>query len=214
MTADSSAPNPYFVLDPPPGDQPGWHTMTELISGSGLLRAKVTATAAALGTDDLRVAASIDHLGVTARIVSPVLAHLARTQTVPPVSPDRMWWRPAQPGPMALAAHLEPGLPATPMALLDGVVRPVLVPLLHAYGSGFHVSSRVLRGNVASALDGARRAIDSTALDPLVRDVLGLGELSGTAAQLPPAFRRASCCLLYRVPGRGLCGDCVLTPRA
>jgi FhuF 2Fe-2S C-terminal domain len=213
VTADRPAPNPYFVLDPPPGDRTGWHTITELISDSDLLRAKVTATATALGTDDLRVAASVDHLGTTARIISPVLAHAAARQTIPLVGPDRMWWRPARPGPMDLAADLTPGSPATPTAVLDGVVRPVLEPLLHAYASGFHVSSRVLHGNVASALNGARRAIGSAALDDLVRAVLGSGELSGTAAQLPPAFRRASCCLLYRLPGRGLCGDCVLTPR-
>jgi hypothetical protein len=114
---------------------------------------------------------------------------------------------------MGLAAELTPGPPATPTALLECVVRPVLEPLRRAYGSGFRVSSRVLRGNVASALDGARQAIDSPAVDDLVRDALGLGELSGTAAQLPPTFRRASCCLLYRLPGRGLCGDCVLTSR-
>ena len=26
-------------------------------------------------------------------------------------------------------------------------------------------------------------------------------------------FRRRSCCLLYRVPGAGLCGDCILAGR-
>jgi ferric iron reductase protein FhuF len=50
-------------------------------------------------------------------------------------------------------------------------------------------------------------------MDGVVRQLLGLGELSATAAQLSPSFRRASCCLLYRLPGRGLCGDCVLTSR-
>jgi hypothetical protein len=213
VTADGSAGNPYFALDPPPADPHGLHTIAELIGESWLLRAKVMATAAALGTDDLRVAASVDHLGTSARIVSPLLAYVAVRQTIPSVRPERMWWRPAQPGPMGLAAELVSGPPPTPTALLDGVVRPVLQPLLHAYGSRFRVSPQVLRGNIASALDGARRAIDSPAVDDLVRDVLGLGELSGTAAQLPPAFRRASCCLLYRLPDRSLCGDCVLTSR-
>jgi hypothetical protein len=129
------------------------------------------------------------------------------------VRPDRRWWRPARPGPLGLAADLTAGPRSTPEALVDGVVTALLEPVLQAYGSAFDVSSQVLRGNVASALDGARQAIGSPAVDVLVRGVLGLGVLSGTAAKLPPTFRRNSCCLLYRLPGRGLCGDCVLTSR-
>ncbi|WP_199808608.1 (2Fe-2S)-binding protein, partial [Streptomyces sp. NRRL S-146] len=33
----------------------------------------------------------------------------------------------------------------------------------------------------------------------------GAGTLDGTA------FRRRSCCLYYRVPGGGVCGDCCFT---
>jgi ferric iron reductase protein FhuF len=29
----------------------------------------------------------------------------------------------------------------------------------------------------------------------------------------PDRFVRASCCLFYRIPGGGLCGDCVLAHR-
>jgi ferric iron reductase protein FhuF len=34
--------------------------------------------------------------------------------------------------------------------------------------------------------------------------------LAGTARVLPPGFVRNSCCLFYRVPGAGLCADCIL----
>jgi|GEM_PF-1837329 hypothetical protein len=34
----------------------------------------------------------------------------------------------------------------------------------------------------------------------------GTGQLTGTGL----AFRRRSCCLYYRLPGGGLCGDCCL----
>ncbi|MGG7569367.1 (2Fe-2S)-binding protein [Streptomyces sirii] len=33
---------------------------------------------------------------------------------------------------------------------------------------------------------------------------------SGTLDPTVPAFSRRSCCLYYRAPGGGLCGDCVL----
>ena len=213
MTPSRSTANPYFVLEPPPGNTVGWHTVADLIADRDLLRTKVTTTATSLGTDDLRVAASVDHLGINARIVSPLLAYVAAEDAVPVVRPDRLWWRPARPGPIGLAADLTAGPRSTPEALVDGVVTALLEPVLQAYGSAFDVSSQVLRGNVASALDGARQAIGSPAVDVLVRGVLGLGVLSGTAAKLPPTFRRNSCCLLYRLPGRGLCGDCVLTSR-
>jgi hypothetical protein len=201
--------NPYFALEWPPRDTAGWHTLADLTTDRVLLRAKVTATANALNTDELRVAASIDHLGTSARIVSPLLRHVHTRGRVPQVSPHGVWWQPARPGPIRLAADLE-AAPDAPQAVLDGIVRSLLAPLVAAYEVEYAVSPHVLWGNVASALNGARAAIASPGVDRLVRDLLRAGELSGTAAQLPPAFRRNSCCLLYRLPGRGLCGDCVL----
>jgi ferric iron reductase protein FhuF len=48
--------------------------------------------------------------------------------------------------------------------------------------------------------------------------VLGTGPFARAGELLPPrdpdmvwTFRRRSCCLYYRVPGGGLCDDCVLT---
>ena len=82
----------------------------------------------------------------------------------------------------------------------------------------------MLRGNVASALAGAAAVLAGTcparaeaaywltaqmlALEPW----RGTGEfvLSGPGGSRPQ-FVRHSCCLLYRVPGAGTCGDCVLT---
>ena len=37
---------------------------------------------------------------------------------------------------------------------------------------------------------------------------------TGTLGPDGEGFRRRSCCLYYRVPGGGLCGDCVLGPLA
>ena len=54
----------------------------------------------------------------------------------------------------------------------------------------------------------------------LARHLLTTPPLYGTATLLaaePPdvgwTFRRHSCCLYHRVPGGGLCGDCVLVDR-
>ncbi|MGK5626949.1 (2Fe-2S)-binding protein [Streptomyces sp. URMC 123] len=44
--------------------------------------------------------------------------------------------------------------------------------------------------------------------DPLLR---GTGTVSASGGR--PGFVRRSCCLYYRVPGGGLCGDCVLRTR-
>ncbi|MGZ4663789.1 MAG: (2Fe-2S)-binding protein, partial [Frankiaceae bacterium] len=53
----------------------------------------------------------------------------------------------------------------------------------------------------------------------LVERMLELPPLSGTGELVQPVrfrperfFVRRSCCLFYRVPGAGTCGDCVLTP--
>lgn len=213
MTPDGITNNPFFALEAAPRSTDGWRTVADLATDRDLLRRKVTATATALDTQDLRVAASVDHLGTCARIASPLLHFVGTRSAAPDVAPDRLWWRPARPGPIRLAATLAPVAPATPEAVLERIVDGVLAPLVPSYGSAYQVSPQVLWGNVASALDGARKAIAATEVDGIVRAVLGLGELARTAERLPPAFRRTSCCLFYRLPGGGLCGDCVLKSR-
>lgn len=84
----------------------------------------------------------------------------------------------------------------------------------------FGVSPKVLRGNAASGLVGALRVlIDRVPSGAAVELAAALladgGALAGTGTFLHEeglgvAFVRRSCCLYYRVPGGGLCGDCVL----
>ncbi|ETB34971.1 hypothetical protein N602_27770, partial [Mycobacterium avium subsp. hominissuis 10-5606] len=38
----------------------------------------------------------------------------------------------------------------------------------------------------------------------------GIMSGAGTVTGPPLDFRRASCCLFYRLPGGSVCGDCVL----
>lgn len=89
----------------------------------------------------------------------------------------------------------------------------------------FRLSPLVLRGNIASALAGAAGMLARSFPDraeiagQLAAGILALGPLRGAGefvqpdASQPRRFLvRRSCCLYYRVPGGGTCGDCVLTP--
>jgi hypothetical protein len=200
----------YFAIETP-DDRHGWTTLSALASDAAVLSAKVDATRTALGADaDRRVAASIDFLGVAARVLSPAVGWAAADGRAPVLELHAIWWRPAVPGPMRLAMDVRSWRDASAMALLDGTVRPVIAPVLAAYGTAFALSQQVLWGNVASALSGAAARLATTRANELVGDMLSLGELAGTAQSLPPRFVRNSCCLYYRLPGGGLCGDCVL----
>jgi ferric iron reductase protein FhuF len=89
----------------------------------------------------------------------------------------------------------------------------------------FALSDHVLWGNVASALGGANGMIADVApayaltSAEIVEEALSRPPLLGMAKLVRPSPDRArwflvrrNCCLYYRVPGGGMCGDCVLTP--
>jgi hypothetical protein len=87
-----------------------------------------------------------------------------------------------------------------------------------AAGLRVKLAPGLLSGNIASALVGAARALLAARPD-LRRSIVGItsallstGILAGsgviTSGELD--FRRRSCCLLYRAPGGGKCGDCPL----
>jgi FhuF 2Fe-2S C-terminal domain len=124
----------------------------------------------------------------------------------------------AEPGQLATAgpARLADALAGM---VLDGPVRT----LVEASGA-FGVSPQVGWGNVASVVNGAKALIGAaepgltTAADALVTGLLNQPPLRGThqlgthQVSTAPAFRRRSCCLVYRLaasPGP-VCGDCVL----
>jgi ferric iron reductase protein FhuF len=84
----------------------------------------------------------------------------------------------------------------------------------------------VLWGDAASGVAAARRlvtaarpgsAVRATALAERLLSVPRLAATTTLRAPEPPdvtwTFRRRSCCLYYRVPGGGVCGDCVLHDR-
>jgi hypothetical protein len=109
--------------------------------------------------------------------------------------------------------------------LSERCVQGMASPVADAFHSLFRLSPLVLRGNIASALAGAAGMLARSFPDQaetsgqLTARILALGPLRGTGefvqpdASQPQRFLvRRSCCLYYRVPGGGTCGDCVLTP--
>ncbi|WP_455359006.1 (2Fe-2S)-binding protein [Streptomyces sp. SYSU K21746] len=218
-----AAIGPYFAVTC--GERPdpdGFLPLTELYADADALKAYVQAVGQRIGTDQMRVAASTLHLGTASRLWSIALASVALTGGVPDLNPEQLWWRPALSGPIDLWLPAPRELPGAAAAAVHGTVAVQnLRPLAEAVQRVSGVSPRILRGNAASALVGALRVLITRAphvpqpVIPLVRDLLGREPLTGAGAFDPGAdgtitFRRRSCCLYYRVPGAGTCGDCIL----
>ncbi|MGW2813216.1 (2Fe-2S)-binding protein [Streptomyces sp. NPDC001415] len=186
------------------------------------LAARIDTVAARLRAPERRVAASIAHLGLAARLWSIALGPAALHGVLPDLAPDRLYWDGGRTSPDDLL--LAPGgksREATAERVAESVLDGHLAPLAEAVRRDTPVSYGLLRGNAGSALAGAVRELHGWARKsgrPEVGDrALALGaelfthpDLAGTGTLLPgPAFRRRSCCLYYRCPGGGLCGDCV-----
>lgn len=211
---DLAGLGPYFAVEREPAPD-GWLPLDDL--RDELLAARVAHTRRSLAerarteVED-RVAASIMSLGLFARLVSPVLGSLALHAQPPRIDLITTRWRPVESGPWPIA--VEPGAPRT----LDEVITEVIGPLSDRLAAGFSLSRTILDGNAASAVFGAvamlRRlgtADAGRAADTALGSLAG-GPLRG-AGKVEGGFVRASCCLYYRLPGGGYCGDCVLAAR-
>lgn len=216
----------YFALpvrDAPPRSG-GWRTTASLYAGAAL-GTLLDVTQERLATDERRVAASILHQGYAARLWSAALGRTLTGGGVPSLDPEALWWRTTKlslvelllvaPTPSVVAERpAASAAEAIASVVLDGHLDPLASALRTSTG----VSATILEGNVASALVGTLRVLAATPLDAAARalggalldqpPLRGLGQADLTAS--PPTYRRNSCCLFYRVPGGGLCGDCVL----
>jgi ferric iron reductase protein FhuF len=97
---------------------------------------------------------------------------------------------------------------------MTDLLTDVLAPLTDALAEQNSLSPQVLSGNITSAVFGAARMVGVARPDlaPAAREAaatLLAGPLAGTGV-LGETFVRSSCCLYYRIPGGGYCGDCVL----
>ncbi|MEU1624732.1 (2Fe-2S)-binding protein [Streptomyces sp. NPDC020096] len=198
------------------------------------LAERVTAVAQRLRTDEPRVAGSLVFQGLAARLWSIALGSAVLCGRMPLLAPERVWWHPDRMAPddLWLPAPAAPPAAGPELArqLEAAVVEGHLVPLHEAIRSLCPVSPRLLWGNAGSALAGslrvlhgwcrihgrpdqAHRALELAGRLLTHRPLHGTGTLREAPGDPDPAFARRSCCLYYRVPGGGLCGDCVLLRR-
>lgn len=238
---DVAGLGPFFAVSANPTEEvdPTWTPWRAFYAEPSVMAARVDLVAGALGTADRRVAASIALQGLAARLVSPILAVTAVHRLVPPWTPDSLRWRPAASGPWPMWESVLDGWAgssdrggsasgpddaalghAVVDAVVDALVEPHLVALVEVTRAVESVSTRVLRGNVASAVAAAGAMVARSrpgAAGTAARVVAGLlesGLLAGTGGfGAGGSFRRRSCCLYYRISGGGTCGDCVLSPR-
>ncbi|MFJ7239953.1 (2Fe-2S)-binding protein [Streptomyces olivaceus] len=180
---------------------------------------RVRKVATALGTTENRVAASVAHQGLAARLWSVALACAVLYGHIPDLDPGRLHWDPDATAPDDLWLTEVHARPSDAGTLADAVLTTHLTPLTDAVHARWGVADGLLRGNAASALVGAGRELGRWArrhgrtgtadrARSLTAALLAHPLLAGTGTLTGTSFRRRSCCLYYRVPGGGVCGDC------
>lgn len=215
----------YFAIETAPPAE-GWRPLTDLFTDPDALADRITAVTHRLDAAERRVAASILFQGLAARLWSPALGAAVAHDLLLDLDPGRLYWRPADTGPMPLRAPSPTGWSTgdperVRTFLYETVVDGLLEPLAAAVRRTTRIAPGLLWGNAASALAGTVRAIArerpglTAPAAALVRDLLARGVLKGTGELHEPFpgrhfFVRRSCCLYYRLPDAGKCGDCAL----
>jgi hypothetical protein len=221
---------PYFAWEPWEPEA-GWRPWSELADPAVAAERVGAARAALVAMFGLaeeavpeRVVASVTLLGWAARVVSPLLGAAVVGGGLP--VPGALWWRPVAGGPLPVAyadVVVEPDVTGLAAVAVEGLLGPVV----ETFRERFALSPKVLAGNVASALAGAAGMIADQAPEyaeragSLAAEVLAAPTLAGAGELVRPDPERArrflvrrNCCLYYRIPGGGTCGDCILTPEA
>ncbi|MEU0056930.1 (2Fe-2S)-binding protein [Streptomyces sp. NPDC006334] len=207
---------------PPPTLAQAYRTPPPLDPDVDPLTLHLRTVAHALRAPEARIAASVAHQGLAARLWSVALGCAALYGALPDLDARLLRWDPDGSAPDDLfltQVHARPGDAASlAAAVLDGH----LEPLSAALRARCPVAPGLLRGNAASALAGAARQLDGWARAhgrddvadrgrALTAELLTHPRLAGAGTLTGTAFRRRSCCLYYRVPRGGLCGDCCFT---
>lgn len=206
--ADIATYSGFFAL-PVGAEATGWHPIEQSYANG--FADLVAATNGRYRTAEGRIGASLVQLGHAARLWSPVLACVLAHGVIPDLTSLQRADDSAQ-----LRLSDPAGAPATlsPEPVYRLVVQDHLERL--AAGLASSMASGLLYGNVASALVGTSRMLLAARPDlgepirQLTAELLNTGDLAGTGTTTSRdlAFRRNSCCLFYRIPGGGKCGDC------
>ncbi len=242
VTGGIAALGPFFAVGIHPPDavpiQP-WRPLLDLVEQPGLMITRIDAVRTALAAGrpvqriEHKVAASVTHLGLVARLIAPALAFVVATGHLPCTDLSRVWWQDQLGGAFPLsvpditgaALSHQPTDTAKDAALLrENLINGLIRVLTDAVAATVPVSRLVLQGNVASAINGAATLISSQRSDLLhasqaVADaLLHDPELNPANSPSGKTFRRSSCCLIYRASEvrsastESTCGDCILTP--
>lgn len=234
--AEAAAVGPFFAWEQLPNGADGWRPWAELgdaavvaervrvararlVAGFGLSPAEVPE----------RVVASVLSLGWASRLVSAPLAAVAVAEVLPAPGREQVWWRPVDSGPVPVASTTTDAVPtadlddaAVAARFADVVLGRLVEPVLAVFQDRFRLSPKVVNGNLASALGGAVKLLAAArpgAADRagrVLERLLAQGSLVGSASLHRPQWtlERNNCCLYYRIPGGGYCGDCVLRRNA
>jgi iron complex transport system ATP-binding protein len=212
--ADIRDVSSYFVLGTGPLDI-RWRPVRDLYRDPALLAETVERIRVRMDVTEQRVGASTFFLGFAARLWSIGVGTAVGHGMVVDLPPERLLFREID-GQIAL--HLEhPEARRSDdlaTALADMVIDRHLTPLSAALRRLGPISEGLLRGNSASALLGAARVFDSNRATAsgweLARNLCTDPRLTGAVDFDETGYRRNSCCLYYRTPRGGLCGDCAL----
>jgi iron complex transport system ATP-binding protein len=212
LLGELSQINAYFALGTGPLDD-GWRPVQQLYTDTALLDGIIGRVQARMDVAEQRVAASTFFLGFAARLWSIGLSALVGHQLLLDLDAQQLLFRESA-GQIQL--HIEhpvawQGADLEPM-LADMVLDGHLAPLSAALRRLGPISDKLLLGNAASALLGAARVFDGNATAgpgwQLARRLCTDERLSDTIRFDNVGYRRTSCCLYYRAPRGGLCGDC------
>ncbi|MER6591167.1 (2Fe-2S)-binding protein [Micromonospora purpureochromogenes] len=237
---DGSGLGPFFELAPW-REGAGWQPLDDLVSDPQVVAERVTAARTVMAERgglpadrlDLRAMASVVSLGLFARLLSPPFGTVLCSGAVPALTVANLWWKPVAGGPWPMATSAgelpPPHTASSPESAAARFAEQILVgvaaPVLAVFAAQYRLSEKVLWGNVASALGGtvgmlttarpelANRAADLAERVMAVPPLLGAGRFEHPDPGHPRRFFvRRSCCLFYRIPGGGTCGDCILVP--
>ncbi|MDW4906378.1 ferric iron reductase [Streptomyces sp. ADMS] len=182
---------------------------------------RVHAVADRIHASELRVSASVAQQAFAARLWSIALGCAVLYGSVPDLDPRLLHWDAAVSAPDDLwLAEVRPR-PADAESVADLVVRGHLEHFTAVLHARYGVAEGLLWGNAGSALAGAARELERWArgagtdagarAQALAAELFTHPRLAATGTLTGSAFRRRSCCLYYRVPGGGVCGDCCFT---
>jgi hypothetical protein len=186
------------------------------------LTSRVRAVVRALRAPEDRISASVAHQGLAARLWSVALGCAALYGSVPDLAPELLRWDPDGSAPDDLWLTRVRARPGNAATVAQVVVDAHLEPLCAALRARYRVAEGLLRGNAGSALASTARLLEQWAgahgrpevaarARGLTADLFAHPYLADAGVLTGAAFRRRSCCLYYRAPGGGLCGDCCFT---